>query len=223
MDTEMKFAWIPPGTCLIGGIQQGDYPQRQVTLGKGFWMGVTPVTQAQWRSVMGYNPSQFKGDDRPVECVSWDDSMEFCRKLGDLTHKPIRLPTEDEWEYACRAGSVSEYCNGGGDEALKAVGWCEANSGGQTHPVGKLAPNAWGLHDVHGNVWEWCQEGTSMLMTGQQQQQQQQMQNRTLRGGTIHNHWNHLRTSCRAAYRLTERGDARGCIYGLRVCFHLGG
>ena len=98
MDTEMKFAWIPPGRFLMGGNGAGNNPQHRVTISKGFWMGVFPVTQAQWQAAMGYNPSRFRGDDRPVEQVSWTDCQEFCEKMKQLTDKPIRLPTEAEWE-----------------------------------------------------------------------------------------------------------------------------
>lgn len=96
MDAEMKFAWIPPGSFLMGGNGQDDNPQHRVTISKGFWMGIFPVTQAQWQAVMGYNPSNFRGDERPVEMVSWEDCQEFCEKMAKLTGKPIRLPTEAE-------------------------------------------------------------------------------------------------------------------------------
>ena len=119
MDAEMKFAWCPPGTFLMGGNGQSDNPQHRVTLSKGFWMGVYPVTQAQWQAVMGYNPSNFPGADRPVEMVSWDDCQEFCQKMAELTGKPIRLPTEAEWEYACRAGTISEYFSGNGEDGAQ--------------------------------------------------------------------------------------------------------
>jgi formylglycine-generating enzyme required for sulfatase activity len=113
---------------------------------------------------MGSNPSGFEGDNRPVESVSWGDCQEFCRKLGEQDGKRYRLPTEAEWEYACRAGTTTDYCSGDGRKALRQVGWCsfdgDFGSAKETKPVGQFQPNAWGLYDMHGNVWEWCQDGT---------------------------------------------------------------
>jgi formylglycine-generating enzyme required for sulfatase activity len=142
-----------------------------VTLTKGFELGVYEVTQEQYEQVMGSNPSKFptssrqkiKGPQNPVENVSWDDAVEFCRKLTELPAEKsagyvYRLPTEAEWEYACRAGTTTKYSFGDSASELNDYAWRAQNSEATTHPVGGKQPNAWGLYDMHGNVFEWCQD-----------------------------------------------------------------
>ena len=167
----MEMVRCPPGRFLMGSPEREMYVQFQhpVTIPKGFWIAKTEVTQKQWKSVMGTNPSKHRGDDLPVENVSWEECAEFCRKVG------LQLPTEAEWEYACRAGSAGPYAGRllptteewmqsrltgsnpyDGTGGLAEMGWYDENSGREPHPVGEKLPNAWGLHDMHGNVEEWC-------------------------------------------------------------------
>ena len=162
----MEFEWIPSGEFVMGsseyeeGISSYEGPVHQVMIEKAFYMGKYEVTQAQWRAVMGDNPSYFEGDDNlPVEQVSWDDAQEFIRKLNakEGTDK-YRLPSEAEWEYACRAGTTTRYSFGDSDANLGECAWYRDNSGEKTHPVGEKKPNPWGLYDMHGNVWEWVQD-----------------------------------------------------------------
>jgi formylglycine-generating enzyme required for sulfatase activity len=142
-----------------------------VTISSAYYLQTTEVTQGQWKKVMGSNPSKFKncGDDCPVEQVSWSDVQVFIRKLNSQegTDK-YRLPTEAEWEYACRAGTTTAYSFGDNESDLGDYGWYHGNSGNRTHPVGQKRPNPWGLYDVHGNVWEWTQteEGSRRVFRG---------------------------------------------------------
>ena len=169
---QLKLAPIPAGKFLMGSpkgdpgsafnesdrLKPNDYYQHPVTLTRAFLIGTTEVTQAQYRAVTGQNPSVFKGDDRPVDNVSWNDALQFCQLLSAKTGQTVRLPTEAEWEYACRAGTTTRYAFGDDPDhaQLAAHAWYEANSARQTHPVGQKKPNDWGLHDMGGNVWEWC-------------------------------------------------------------------
>ncbi len=165
---KMEFVLIPAGTFTMGtrtGSPQ-DYedekPAHQVTLSKAFHLGKFEVTQEQWEAVMQSNPSKFKGPRLPVENVSWDDAQTFLAKLGQKTGRKLSLPTEAQWEYACRAGTTTTYSFGDSDASLRAYGWFADNSEGSTHPVGEKSPNQWGLYDMLGNVCEWCADWYSV-------------------------------------------------------------
>jgi formylglycine-generating enzyme required for sulfatase activity len=162
----MEFVLIPAGNFIMGSDKRKDpdasdseTPQHRVTISKPFYLGKYAVTQAQWEAVMGNNPSWFKGRDNPVEEVSWEDAQDFIRRMNiQEGNGCYRLPTESEWEYACRAGTTGLYSFGNDANSLRHYAWYEGNSGGTTHPVGQKRPNAWGLYDMHGNVWEWVQD-----------------------------------------------------------------
>jgi formylglycine-generating enzyme required for sulfatase activity len=149
----LTYVWIEPGTFIMG-CSPGDRecppnegPPHQVTITAGFWIGQTDVTQLAWRQVKGTDPSYFKGSQLPVETVNWNEAQSYCQAVG------MRLPTEAEWEYAARAGSTgSRYAD------IDQIGWYSANSGGKTHQVMQKQPNAWGLYDMLGNVWQWTED-----------------------------------------------------------------
>ena len=166
--------WIPAGRFTMGSSsseegRDSDESQHQVMLSRGFFMAETECTQGQWEAVMGSNPSNFKGTDRPVEQVSWGEAVEFCRKLTAKQRQEgvlpegweWRLPTEAEWEYAARAGTT-----GARHGELDAIAWHGGNSGRETHGVKGKQANAWGLHDMIGNVWEWCGDWYGDYPTG---------------------------------------------------------
>ncbi|MDD2715236.1 MAG: formylglycine-generating enzyme family protein [Candidatus Wallbacteria bacterium] len=159
-EVSMEFVWIPAGTFYMGnpdGVgEANEHPQHQVTLTQGFWIGKYEVTQAQWQQVMGSNPSYSQGPTLPVESVSWTGCQEFITAINHLGKGTFSLPTEAEWEYACRAGSSSLFY--WGDTAEADYCWYDENSQDITHAVGGKLPNAWGVYDIIGNVDEWCQD-----------------------------------------------------------------
>ena len=174
-----------------------------VAITRPFYIGKYKMTQEQWEKVMGANPSNFKGAKNPVENVSWDGCQGFLKKLNGMgvEEGQFRLPTEAQWEWACRAGTRTRFCSGDADESLPDYAWFDANSGNTTHPVGEKKPNAWGLFDMHGNTWEWCGDWYGESGGGWVPQHDPAGpatgSDRVLRGGS----WNHSPGRCRSAFR----------------------
>ena len=211
----------------LGGIN--DSPQHQVTLTKDYWLGKYEVTQAQYEAVMGENPSYFKGANLPVEQVSWDDAMDFCAKLTDQERAAGRLPkgyeytlpTEAQWECACRAGTTTAL-NTGKDlteryecPEMDEAGWYVFNSDGTTHPVGEKLVNAWGLYDMHGNVWEWCLDwnGGISASSATDPKGPDTGSRRVVRGGSL----SYYADECRSAHRESRFPEYKYRCYGFRV------
>ena len=203
----MEFVLIPAGRFLMGaGADDEDIcicdrrPQHEMSISKAFYLGKYPVTQKEWEEVMGSNPSFFQGADHPVEMVSWEEVQKFIKKPNEREGRDgYRLPTEAEWEYACRAGSTTRYSFGDDAGQLKEYGWYAKNSGDQTHPVGGKKPNAWGLYGMHGNVWEWVSDWYGEYQSGAVTDPAgpSSGSERVLRGGS----WSGNASSCQSAYR----------------------
>jgi formylglycine-generating enzyme required for sulfatase activity len=230
----MKLVLIPAGRFRMGS-PVGEYdrfhcegPQHGVTITKPFYLGVTPVTQAQYERVMGNNPAKFHkgnggGPDHPVESVRWGDAVTFLKQLSDITEEKIAnrrysLPTEAEWEYACRAGTETVYHFGSTPALLGDYAWFDGTSGGKTHPVGQKKPNFWGLFDMHGNVSDWCRDGRR----GYRQVELADPVGaedgaRVVRGGC----WNSAPGGCRAAFRDEFRPGLSSAFWGFRALCRL--
>ena len=239
----MKLVLIPKGTFMMGSptSEQGAsyYPdgaetQHEVTISEDYYLGVFEVTQGQYEKVMGTNPSYFqkrvigKSDSSmyPVEQVSWEDAVEFCKKLSELPEEKkagrvYRLPTEAEWEYACRAGSKAAYSFGANSKTLGDYAWFGENSGGQIHPVGEKKANAWGLYDMHGNVWEWCSDWYGVYPKGSVSDPSgpSEGSDRVYRGGS----WGNGALGCRSADRYRIDPSYRGNGDGFRVALSSSG
>ncbi len=231
----IPFRWCPPGSYLMGSpsSEEGHFAsenQVSVELTRGFWMGESPVTQELYQAVMNNNPSQIKGIYHPVEAVSWDHAQSFCLALtkrlrddGILDHNwRVSLPTEAQWEYACRAGTTTAFSFGNDSSQLAYFAWFGENSGAVTHPVGTRGGNPWGLHDMHGNVSEWCEDRYNRTLTGginptgQAQVSFWGLLNtdRVIRGGS----YPEPARGCRSAFRFGAAQSSRGSVVGFRVC-----
>jgi formylglycine-generating enzyme required for sulfatase activity len=227
----MKFVLIPAGELTmdspIGDPGQrsrapGRRGQRRIRLTKPFYMLATEVTQRQYSLVMDTNPSDFKDDDNPVEMVSWDEAVEFCRKVSEKTGKQISLPTEARWEYVCKAGASTRFCMGDDEGLLGLYGWYAANSDKQAHSVAQKKPNAWGLYDMHGNVWEWCADryGSGYHPRGRPSTDSTESPSatyRVLRGGS----WYNDPADCQSASRVRYAPADRDNSIGFRVVLDL--
>ena len=230
----MKLVLIPKGTFMMGlpeskeGRDKDDETQHEVTISKDYYLGVIEVTQGQYEKVMGTNPSHFqkqfirKSDSSmyPVEQVSWEDAVDFCKKLSELPEEKKAgrvycLPSEAEWVYACRAGSKTAYSFGERSNSLGNYAWFGGNSMNQTHPVGERKPNAWGLYDMHGNVWEWCSDryGEYPKVAVSDPVGPREGSVRVLRGGS----WCDVAASCRSAIRRRYVPSIRGNDLGFRL------
>jgi len=210
--TGLEFVLIPGGTFEMGsndGYPDNTAPMHQVHLSP-YFMSKTLVTQAVWERIMDTNPSKFKGDDHPVETVSWNDCAKFCKKVG------LSLPTEAQWEYACRAGSKTLWCFGDDEAQLEEYAWYAENSGRQTHPVAQKKPNAYGLYDMHGNLWELCWDWKETYPSNSVTDPvgPRHGSYRIERGGS----WDTCASVCRSTLRhFTSPGDLTSTA-GFRVC-----
>jgi formylglycine-generating enzyme required for sulfatase activity len=199
-----------------------EHPRHNVTISRQFYLQSTPVTQGQWKKVMVNNPSNFKdyGDDYPVENISWDDAIDFIKKLNEKEKTDeYRLPTEAEWEYACRAGATAEFSFGDDADKIDEHAWHIDNSGDSAQPVGQKEPNVWGIYDMHGNVWEWVEDDWHNNYKGAPPDggawiDKPRGDSRITRGGS----WADVVSYCRSALRWPWAADFHNSDLGFRLC-----
>jgi formylglycine-generating enzyme required for sulfatase activity len=221
----MEFVLIPAGTFTMGSSpgfgDDDERPSHIVRISRPFYLQKTEVTQGQWKKVIGDNPSSFSvcEDDCPVEQVSWDDAQKFIKKLNKAEGaNEYRLPTEAEWEYACRAGTTTDFSSGDDPGKLVDYAWYKSNSTRRTHSVGQKEPNAWALHDMHGNVWEWVEDDWHSTYNeaptdGSAWIDKPRGSARIIRGGC----WFDEAQNCRSAIRECNRPDFRNLLVGFRL------
>ena len=223
---KMRMVLIAPGEFMMGspdtekdrwGKEEG--PVHRVRITKPFYAGIYDVTQEQYKATMGDNPSKFTGDNNPVEMVSWNDATDFCKKATQKAGLEVRLPTEAEWEYACRAGTTTRFSYGDDTnyDELANYAWYSKNSDNKTHPVGEKLPNPWGLYDMHGNVWQWCQDWYGEKYYAESPNEDPKGPQigafRVLRGGS----WSFYPLACRSASRLRHAPTTASYHHGFRV------
>ncbi|MDE5612518.1 MAG: formylglycine-generating enzyme family protein [Odoribacter sp.] len=213
--------YVKAGSFMMGASENDEevfdweMPEHQVTLTKDYYIGKHEVTQGLWKAVMGNNPSNFKGDDYPVEKVSWDNIQEFITKLNELTGKKYALPTEAQWEYAARGGKKNKGYKYSGSNDINEVAWYSDNSEGTTHPVGLKKANELGLYDMTGNVWEWCQDWYDDYSSEAQIDPvgPEEGSNCVYRGGS----WYNDARRCRMSFRGYNEPDERYFYLGFRL------
>ena len=219
-DIMRNMVYVEGGTFTMGATSEQQNPEddekptHRVSL-SSFYIGKYEVTQALWKAVMGSNPSNWKGDNLPVENVSWNDCQTFLRKLNAMTGKNFRLPTEAEWEFAARGGNRSRGYQYSGSNVLSDVAWYDDNSGSKTHNVGTKAPNELGIYDMSGNVWEWCQDWKGSYSSSAQTNPKGPSSGsyRVIRCGG----WGSSARFCRVANRSSSSPDDWDCYLGLRL------
>lgn len=220
----MEFVLIKDGSFMMGSYEEeGDEdetPRHKVTITKPFYMGKYEVNQEQWIEIMGENPSEFKNSQNPVDTVSWQDCILFTKELSKLTQNNINLPTEAQWEYACRAETTTKWFFGADEEEAGEYGWIDLNSEGMTHPVGLKMPNNWGLYDMYGNVQEWCldwYENPYSQTDEKNPEGPKKGESRVIRGGG----WGDFPDNARSSYRnaIGEEIANNGC--GFRCVLYL--
>ena len=215
----IKFALIPADEFMMGSEEMDwEKPVHKVAINKPFYLGIYPVTQQEWETVMGNNPSKFKGNNNPVKTISWNEVQDFIKKLNEKeSTTKYRLPSEAEWEYACRANTTSIYSFGDDESELGEYAWYKDNSSGKTHPVGQKKSNPWGFYDMHGNVWEWVQDkwydGYEGAPTDGSAWEDGSGADRVVRGGG----WGRNARGCRTAVRDSSAPSARYYDLGFRL------
>jgi formylglycine-generating enzyme required for sulfatase activity len=217
---------IPAGEFQMGSISELPYaletPVHSASISYEFFIGAFTITQEQFAAIMGTNPAHFRhAENLPIENVSWFDARTFCQKISEKTGRRIRLPSETEWEYVTRAGTTTEYFFGDDSAKLPDYAWFEINSSEQTAPIGLKKPNPWGIYDIVGNVWEWCEDAwksdyndfspDGSAFTNEKQPR------RAVRGGA----WNMDAFRCRSSYRSFDWNDAANNRLGFRIVVEL--